>query len=113
MSKEIDITEHYLKTFIQKWQPEDPEVRKQLNYGYTWEKNTAILFAIRPYWLNPKEFITHEFAKIRYTKTTNSWSLYWMRASGKWRLYEPYPTGPDIVTLLQVIDQDQLGCFFS
>lgn len=113
MGKEIGIIEVYIKQFIESLRPEEEEIRKQIDYGYSWEKNIAILYSIRPFWQNPNELIQSEFAKIRYTKTTNEWKLYWMRASGKWELYEPHPMANNLQDLLAIIKEDQFHCFFG
>lgn len=113
MGKEISISEAYIKQFVEGLRPEDHEIRKQLDFGYSWEKNTAILYTIRPFWNNPNELIQSDFAKIRFTKTTNSWSLYWMRASGKWELYDPHPIADNLQDLLAIIKEDQFHCFFG
>ncbi|HUH36038.1 MAG TPA: DUF3024 domain-containing protein [Moheibacter sp.] len=110
---EIDFTEIQIKKFVEEIRPKEIEIRKQLDFGYSWKKNTAILYSIRPFWRNPNELIQSEFAKIRYTKTTNSWTLYWMRASGKWELYEPFPTANSIDVLLKIIKEDAHFCFFG
>lgn len=44
MEKNINIQEQYLKTFVETLRPQDPEIRKQVDIGYSWENNTAILF---------------------------------------------------------------------
>ncbi len=113
MGKEIGINEVYIKQFIESLRPEEEEIRKQIDYGYSWEKNTAILYSIRPFWQNPNELIQSEFAKIRYTKTTNTWSLYWMRVSGKWELYEPHAIATNLLELLAIVKEDQFNCFFG
>lgn len=113
MGKEISINEIYIKQFIASIRPADAEIRKQIDYGYSWNKNIAILYCIRPFWQNPDEFIQYEFAKIRYTKTTDSWSLYWMRASGKWELYDPQLVESSLQELLAIVKEDEYGCFFG
>lgn len=38
MGIEININEVYIKHFIEALRPKDLEIRKQLDFGYTWEK---------------------------------------------------------------------------
>ena len=113
MDKIPDITTQYLKSFVETLRPEDIEIRKQLDYRFSWDSNVAILFEIRPKWNNPNEILQNEFVKIRYTKTTKEWKLYWMRASGKWELYGPFPTATNIQSLLSTVKKDEFGCFFG
>lgn len=111
--KNINIQEQYLKTFVETLRPQDPEIRKQVDIGYSWENNTAILFEIRPKWDHPEELMNTEFAKIRYTKTQKEYKLYWMRGTGKWEIYEPFPTATNLQELLNVIKEDAHSCFFG
>lgn len=111
--KKIHITEVYLKNFVEKIRPEDEEIRKQLDVGYTWDGKIAYLEEIRPDWIDPKIIRHYPFAKIRYYKSREEWNLYWRRANGNWELYEPYPTASNIQELLEVIGKDELGCFFG
>lgn len=111
--KNIEIQDKYLKTFVESLRSEDVKIRKQIDFGYSWENNTAILFEIRPKWDNPEELLNAEFAKIRYIKTQKEYKLYWMRSSGKWELYEPFPTATNLQDLLKVVKQDSHSCFFG
>ncbi len=107
------ITLQYLNEFNEEVRPADLEIRKKLDMGFTWEKNKAVLFEIRPLWNDESQIVHGEFAKISYVKSSNTWKLYWMRASGKWELYEPHPTGSSIHELLDVVKEDAYSCFFG
>ena len=111
--KNIDIHQQYLKTFVETLRPKDPEIRQQIDIGYSWKNNTAVLFEISPKWDNPEELLNTEFAKIRYIKTQKEYKLYWMRSTGKWELYEPFPISTNLKELLNVIKEDAHYCFFG
>jgi hypothetical protein len=113
MNKTIDINEATVKEFVEKMRPEDAEIRKQLDYGYSYDGKTFILFEIRPVWMDPTEIQHSKFTKIRYYKSREEWNLYWMRASGKWDLYNPFPIATHLEQMLQIIDKDEYGCFFG
>lgn len=102
-----------MKNFVESLRPKDPEVRKQLDVGYSYDGKVIILFEIRPFWMDPSKVQHLEFAKLRYTETRKQWSLYWMRASGKWELYQPSPHSAHLDALLEVIKEDELSCFFG
>ena len=55
----------------------------------------------------------NEFAKIRFYKSTREWNLYWMRASGKWKLYEPFPESSYLDRIIEIIKKNKHGCFFG
>ena len=109
----IDINESTIKAYIESISPEDHTIREKLDYGYTYDGLVAILFEIRPVWNDPKKKHHSEFAKIRYYKSRKEWHLYWMRASGKWELYEPFSKSTHLDEILQVIKNDTHGCFFG
>lgn len=107
----IDINESTLKKYVASKRPEDLEIRKQLDFGYSWDGKVALLYEIRPFWDNPKEIQHHEYAKIRFYKSSQKWKLYWMRASGKWELYEPFPESTHLGEILAIINEDAYACF--
>lgn len=113
MPKSIDINEGIVKKFVDSIRPEDPEIRKQIDIGYSYDGKAFILFEIRPAWDNPKEILHDEFAKMRFYKSRNEWNLYWMRASGNWELYEPFPTSTQLDKLIEIIKEDKNACFFG
>ncbi len=110
---EINLNEVRIKTFLESLRPEDKEIRKQIDFGYTWERNTAILTEIRPSWVDPNQIINRGFAKLKYVKTSGEWQLFWMPANGKWESYQPFPKSMNLEHLLEVIKADRLGCFFG
>lgn len=109
----VDINESTIKDFVNSKRPKDKEIRKQLDFGYSYDGKVVIFFEIRPLWDNPEEKIERELAKIRFVKTRKEWNLYWMRASGKWEAYEPFPKSSHLAKLLEVIKKDEFGCFFG
>lgn len=111
--KTLAIHEAIVKNYIESIRPKDPEIRKKVDIGYSYDGKSFILFEIRPEWKNPEEKMKHEFAKIRYYKTREEWTLYWMRASGKWELYEPFPTSKYLDKIIEIIEEDAFACFFG
>lgn len=88
-------------------------VRDQLKNGYRVENQSIFLFESRPRWDDPKEWLDLDFAKITYVKIRGIWKLYWKRASGKWKSYEPHSESRKIEDLIGTIDEDLYGCFFG
>ncbi|WP_417359606.1 DUF3024 domain-containing protein [Galbibacter sp.] len=109
----MDINEAIIKNFVESLRPKELEIRKQLDYGYSYDGKEVILFEIRPVWNNPDEIQHQEFAKLRFIKTRKQWELYWMRASGKWQHYAPFPKSAQIDELIKAIKDDSYGCFFG
>lgn len=112
-TKIIDINEFTIKKYVESLRPEDLEIREKIDIGYSYDGKVIILFEIRPDWLDPKMKVQFEFAKIRYYKSRNEWNLYWMRASGKWESYGPFPKSTHLDKLIETIKEDKHGCFFG
>ncbi|WP_336833592.1 hypothetical protein [Sphingobacterium siyangense] len=68
--KLISMIEIQLKSFIDSKRPKDGEVRKKLDFGYSWDGQTALLFEIRPQWNDPSNILELPFAKLRFVKAS-------------------------------------------
>jgi len=112
-NKLIDINESTIKNCVESLRPESIEIREQVDIGYSYDGKNVILFEIRPDWSDPKEKQQIEFAKIRYYKSRKEWNLYWMRASGKWEIYEPFPESTYLDKIIEIIKEDKHACFFG
>ncbi|QXP62272.1 DUF3024 domain-containing protein [Polaribacter sp. R2A056_3_33] len=112
-TKIIDINEATIKSYVESLRPEDLEIRKQIDIGYAYDGKSVILFQIRPKWDNPKEKLQIDFAKITRIKSKKIWKLYWMRASGKWELYEPFSESTHLNEIVAIIKKDKHSCFFG
>lgn len=109
-SRVIDLNKARVDLFVKAIRPR-PEIRHQLDIGYSYDKGKFEIFEIRPIWNNPKEFRNYPFAKIRLVKSKMIWKLYWMRGSGNWMSYEPLPESNNLEELLECIDEDKYHCF--
>jgi hypothetical protein len=112
-NKTIDINEFTIKKYVESLRPEDPEIRKQVDIGYSFDGKIVLLFEIRPRWDDPKKIQQIEFAKIRYYKSKKEWNLYWMRANEKWELYKPFPVSTHLGEIIEIIKKDTHGCFYG
>lgn len=103
----IEIT---VQKYVEKHRPPE-HIRPELDRGYSIDGQKIYINEIRPDWRNP-EIIRHRpYAKIWYIKSSKIFRLYWMRASGNWELYEPFPESTHLQELLDVVHVDKLGCF--
>jgi len=107
----ININETTIREFVESMRPEDPEIRNQLDFGYSFDGSVIEIFEIRPQWNDPTKIHNSPFARIRFYKSKNLWKLYWKRANGKWELYEPFPSATHLSRILKIIDEDDYGCF--
>jgi hypothetical protein len=108
--KIIDLLESAIKQLVEDRRPEK-NIRDQVDIGYNYEKNTLELFEIRPRWNKKDEQIKLPYAKAKFIKSKAIWKIYWMRASGKWEVYEPNSEVSDLTKFFEIVDEDKKGCF--
>ena len=99
-----------LQEFMEATRPPE-DIRAKLDVGFSYERHCIEMFEIRPDWKDESIIRHHPFARIRYVGTQKVWKLYWLRASGKWIAYSPYPVSRNLEKLLKVIEKDEYGCF--
>jgi Protein of unknown function (DUF3024) len=104
----IEIMENYL---MENRPPED--IRSQLDLGYKIDGQSVLVFEIRPKWDDSGIIMEIPFAKTTYVKAENCWKIYWMRASGKWWPYDPHLKVSKLTDFINIIQKDELGCFFG
>jgi len=109
----IDINESTIKNYVESLRPESLEIREQVDIGYSYDGKVVILFQIRLDWNDAKKKQHFDFAKIRYYKSRKEWNLYWMRANGKWEIYEPFPKSTYLDKIIEIIKEDKHACFFG
>lgn len=111
MSKETsDPNQAILYNYLEEIRP-PVHIRNKLDIGYDYDGTVIEIYEIRPDWINPSIIRHHPYAKIRFIKSRNYWKLYWLRASGKWNEYGPFPQSPNLQEILDCIDEDKFGCF--
>jgi len=89
------------------------EIRDRVDLAFRIEKQSVIIFEIRPIWDNPTEKIDEMIAKATFVKTQNVWKIYWQRADLKWHSYEPLPEVERIEQFLEAVDEDDYCCFWG
>jgi len=109
----IDINEFTIKKYVESLRPESLEIRAQLDFGYSYDGKIIEIYEIRPIWNDKTKIQNIPFAKIRFYKSKQLWHLYWMRASGKWELYEPFSESTYLEKIIEVIEEDKYGCFYG
>ena len=58
-----DINELTIKKYVESIRPEELEIRKQLDFGYSFDGKVAILYEIRPVWNHPNEIQKYRVCK--------------------------------------------------
>ncbi len=106
----ININEKRIADYIQTKRP-PVELRERVDLGYSFKNNEVILFEIRQKWNDPSKKNQLPFARCKYVKTQQIWKIYWMRASGKWELYEPKSKVTHIQSFIEIVESDEYSCF--
>ncbi len=108
----IDLTEKTIHDFVESIRPPQ-EIRNQLDMGYKYENNTVEFFEIRPRWNDPSIIDHQPFAKAKFVKSRQVWTIYWLPSSLKWKKYEPQPEVKSIHKVCELIKNDEYACFFG
>ena len=90
-------------------------IRDRIRYELDTGPHTIEIFECRPPW-KPEfgpEWTRMLVALMRYTATTNTWSLYWRDSDEVLHVYDMVPPTPDVVELLDEIDRDPTAIFWG
>ncbi|MEX0360298.1 MAG: DUF3024 domain-containing protein [Allomuricauda sp.] len=109
---EIEKIKLAMEGFMEKRRPPE-RIRNELDLGYRIEKQSVEIFEIRDLWNRPGEKIKEMVAKATFVKSANNWKIYWQRADLKWHRYDPNPEVQDFEKFLEVVDKDELCCFWG
>lgn len=89
------------------------ELRDQVDIGFKIEKQSVIIFEIRPSWRNPDQKTERMLAKATFISSQKIWKIYWQRADLKWHSYEPLSKTDKFEDFLAAVDEDKFGCFWG
>ncbi len=106
----IDFNQRKVEKYIEGIRP-PVDIRERLDIGFSFKKNELIIFEIRPKFNDKTIKLESPFAKVKFIKTQQVWKIYWMRASGKWVIYEPAPQVTSIDEFFEILDEDAYACF--
>jgi hypothetical protein len=89
------------------------EIREELDISYRIEKQSVIIFEIRPNWQNPNVKMEIDIVKTTFIKKDNNWKVFWKRADLKWHSYKPKPIVENLLEFIRLIEKDEYGCFWG
>ncbi len=101
-----------LEIFLDKVRPGE-DIREKLDIGYKIIDQTIIIHEIRPRFDNPEIKIEPEIAKTTFVKGKNHWKVFWLRGNLKWYRYDPNPIVPLLKDFLDLVIEDNYGCFWG
>ena len=100
--------------FVEQRRP-PAEIRDQVDIGFRIDDDdqSVVIHEIRPRFRNPDETIHTPVARMKYVKSRRVWKLYWMRADMKWHKYPPDPEVGSLQEAIEVVDDDDMCCFWG
>lgn len=108
--------ERYLDTIeTEFWAYRRPplNLRDKIREGQKISGQSIELFFARPAFQRPGEWNEDQFAKVKYSRARDVWTLYWHRADLKWHVFKPYPEAATLSEALAEIHCDPHCCFFG
>ena len=110
---ELKRCDKLMHDYIERRRPPE-HIRPELDLGYRMVNQSIEIFEIRPVWRGAEgEKMEHAVAKATYVKSRGIWRVFWQRADLKWHPYEPTAEVANLEEFLQVVDNDQYGCFYG
>lgn len=107
----LDIIEA-LENFLDRKRP-PLEMREEVDLTYEIDGKNIIVFERRCLLNNPEEIIEIPISKCTYIMSKDIWKVFWYRADGKWQIYLPLPYIQSLDEYVNVLEEDQYGCFFG
>ena len=107
---EIELIEGTLTAFLRTERP-PVEVRPQLDYAYIITEKSVELHEVRPRFDDVTQKMIRPFARATYSKTRDTWRVYWVRADLKWHPYHPEPIVSSLDDFLALVKEDEHACF--
>jgi hypothetical protein len=109
---ELKRTEKLVAAFVEKHRPEK-HIRQNVDLCFRQDRQSVEIFEIRPVWNKPKGKIEIPIAKATYVKTRQCWRVFWQRSDLKWHRYDANPEVRLVEDFLELVERDELGCFFG
>lgn len=109
-----DLDRARLTKLLTAWSEEVPvHVRDRLRHGFRIGTNDVVIFASRPYFRPPHDWMDHEVAKFRYVAAAGEWRLFCKFRDGRWRAYQPLPSAPSFEMLFAEVRRDPTCIFWG
>ncbi|MBN1151269.1 DUF3024 domain-containing protein [candidate division WOR-3 bacterium] len=101
-----------MEDFINQIRPKK-ELRHKVDIAYKFDKQSIIIYEIRPFLRDMALKIESPVAKAVYVKSKNHWNIYWMKRDLRWHSYYPDPEVDTLDEFLNIVKEDEEGCFWG
>ena len=88
-------------------------IRDKLALSYKIERNSIILYEIRPHYQYKNRKMECHIAKIKFLPIKREWQLYYQDRNSKWHKYWNYAPKKRISTIIKEIDRDPTCIFWG
>ena len=109
---ELELIDATVGALVRRRRPPE-HLRDQVDLEVEIDGHRVRVFTIRPRWSDPSRTVRSGVAQFTYTRTRNTWKLYWMRRDGKWHAWGPAENIGALKELVQVVDEDRSGGFWG
>lgn len=109
---EIARMEAAMENFLSKRRPPE-HLHDKVDLSWRIEKQSVILFLIRPNWRDPSQKMEEPIAKTTYISKTKLWKIYWMRSDLKWHVYPHLPEVLHFEEFVAEVDEDRMNAFWG
>ncbi|MBY5940029.1 DUF3024 domain-containing protein [Halomonas sp. DP5N14-9] len=100
------------EAFVEKRRP-PPHLRSKLDLAFRIDGHNLEIFEVRQRYDKPDEKLEIPVAKASYVRKHDVWKVYWQRADLKWHGYTPCPQVETVEAFLELVDRDEMACFFG
>ncbi|MBE9479380.1 MAG: DUF3024 domain-containing protein [Chloroflexi bacterium] len=104
--------ETLVSAFVEKRRPPE-HIRPQLDIGFRIKGQSVEIFEFRPAFINPDVKMESPVAKATYVRTQRVWKVYWQKRDLKWHSYPLESEVRDFEKFLELVDDDELCCFWG
>lgn len=88
-------------------------LRDEVDLAYRIDGHNVEIFEIRQDWKDHATKHEAPVAKATFVRTKGVWKVFWMKRDLKWHGYEPNPEVKTLEAFLNIVDQDEFGCFYG
>lgn len=109
---ELKLIDATIGDLVRRQRPPEP-LRGHFDLELEIDGHKVRIFTTRPLWSDRSRTVRSGVAQFTYTRTRDTWKLYWMRRDGKWHAWDPAENTGTLDELVQVVDEDRRGGFWG
>lgn len=88
-------------------------VRDLVRFEAEVDGHRVTIVEFQPSFRDKQEWMGHPIARLRYTRTTGEWTLYWRDRNLKFHLYQDIPATPHVQEILDFLGEKSDPIFWG